>query len=132
MRAARVRVPWRGGSVAAQVKAILKPGGKMVITDVIITKPISPEARKELNHIGLEYLCEGTADDFRSWTRKAGFADIEVMDLTPLVKTVWEQRRKQDITPNHRIGYSLLLDDPSVKLGEGIFYIYIRGTKLAV
>jgi hypothetical protein len=63
--------------------------------------------------------------------QEAGLADIEVMDLTPLVKTIWDQRRKQDTEPIHRIGYSLLLDDPSVKLGEGIFYIYICGTKLA-
>ena len=122
-------VPTEIGQI--EMARVLKPGGRMVITDIIITKPIAPEARKELNRIGLEYLCEGTADDFRSWMQEAGLADIEVMDLTPLVKTVWEQRRKQDIAPNHRFGYSLLLDDPSIKLGEGIFYIYVRGTKMA-
>lgn len=112
-----------------EMARVLKPGGRMVITDVIVTKPVTPQVRKELNAIGLDYLCEGTADDFRSWMQEAGLTDIEVKDLTPVVKAVWERRQKQDLVPDHRIGYSLLLEDASVKLGEGIFYIYVRGTK---
>ncbi|MEW6229869.1 MAG: methyltransferase domain-containing protein [Bacillota bacterium] len=114
-----------------EMARVLKPGGKMVITDVIVTKPISPEVRKELNAIGLDYLCEGTAGDFRSWMQEAGLTDIEVKDFTPLVKAVWERRRNQDASPVHRTGYSLLLEDASLKLGEGTFYIYVRGTKPA-
>jgi ubiquinone/menaquinone biosynthesis C-methylase UbiE len=112
-----------------EMARVLKPGGRMVITDVIIPQPLSPEVRKELNTIGLDYLCEGTADDFRHWMQEAGLTDIVVEDLTPTVKAVWEQRRDQDHVPEHRIGYSLLLDDSSVRLGEGILYIYVRGTK---
>lgn len=108
---------------------VLKPGGRMVITDVIVTQPISQEALNELKAIGLDYLCEGTAEDFRRWMQEAGLTDIVVKDLTPEVKAVWEHRRQQDPMPEHRSGYALLLEDPSVRLGEAIFYIYVRGTK---
>ena len=114
-----------------EMARVLKPGGRIVITDVIITQPISPEAREELRMIGLDYLCVGTADDFRRWMHEAGLTDIVVKDLTPVVKPVWERRRKQDSAPDHRKGYALLLEDPAVRLGDGIFYVYVRGTKPA-
>ena len=103
----------------------------MVITDVIITKPISPEVRRELGRVGLDYLCEGTADDFRGWMAAAGLIDIEVKDLTPVVRRVWERRRKLDPVLEHRAGYSLLLEDSPARLGAGLYYIYVRGTKRA-
>lgn len=110
---------------------VLKPGARMVITDVIVTQVLSPEVRKEFNAIGLDYLCESTADDFRRWMEKAGLNDIVVKDLTPVVKAVWNERRKQDPVPEHHIGYAHLLDDSPYRLGKGIFYIYVRGTKPA-
>ena len=112
-----------------EMARVLKPGGRMAITDVIVTRPVSPEVRQELKAIGLDYLCEGTADDFRAWMHEAGLTGIEVVDLTPVVKTVWEGRRRQDPAPEHRLGYSLLLDDSPVRLGEGLFYIYARGAR---
>ena len=114
-----------------EMARVLKPGGRMVITDVIITKTLSPDARRDLRRIGLDYLCEGTADDFRRWMQEAGLIDIEVKDITPIVKRVWEQRRKQDPSPDHSNGYTLLLEDSPAKLGDGIYYIYVRGTKPA-
>jgi ubiquinone/menaquinone biosynthesis C-methylase UbiE len=114
-----------------EMARVLKPGGRMVITDVIVTKPVSPDVRKSLNAIGLDYLCEGTTKDFRTWMQEAGLTNIIIRDLTPLVKTVWELRRKHDHAPEHRLGYSLLFDDSPVMLGKGIFYIYVQGTKPA-
>jgi len=70
----------------------------------------------------------------------AGLTDIEVKDFTPLVKAVWERRlgrqrrqrpRDQHASAVHRAGYSVLLENPSLKLGEGIFYIHVRGVKPA-
>jgi hypothetical protein len=63
--------------------------------------------------------------------QEAGLTNIMIRDLTPQVKAVWEQRRKHDHVPEHRIGYSLLLDNSPVMLGKGIFYIYVQGTKPA-
>ena len=114
-----------------EMARVLKPGGRMVITDVIVTQPVSPEIRWELNAIGLDYLCEGTADDFRTWMQAAGLTGIEVLDLTSVVKAVWEGRRKRDPALEHRLGYSILLDDSPLRLGDGLFYIYVRGTRPA-
>jgi SAM-dependent methyltransferase len=112
-----------------EMARVLKPGGRMVITDVIVTAPVSPDVRQQLNAIGLDYLCEGTADDFRQWMGAAGLTDIEVKDLTPVVRLMWERRQAQDPAPDHRPGYSLLLEESPVRLGESLFYIYVRGTK---
>lgn len=112
-----------------EMARVLKPGGKMLITDVITTKPLALDIRAELDRIGLDYLCEGTADDFRSWMEDAGLIDIEIKDLTPMVKRVWEHRRKQDPAQDHRKGYSLLFEDSLTRLGDGLYYIFARGTK---
>jgi hypothetical protein len=61
--------------------------------------------------------------------KDAGLVDIDIKDLTPIVKRVWEHRRKQDLTPDNRIAYSLLFEDSPAKLGDGLYYIYVRGTK---
>lgn len=49
------------------------------------------------------------------------------MDLTPVVRQVWEKRR-QGISKEPK-GFAYLLDDPNFRLGEAIFYIYVRGKK---
>jgi len=54
---------------------------------------------------------------------------VEIVDLTSIVRRVWEQRR-QTIPPlEERKGYNYLLDDPNFELGEAIFYIDVRGKK---
>jgi SAM-dependent methyltransferase len=98
-----------------EMARVLKPGGRMVITDVIVTQPVSPEVRQELNAIGLDYLCEGTADDFRTWMQEAGLTGIEVLDLTSVVKGVWEQRRKR----NNSARWSHLYPSPAGR-GAGV------------
>jgi SAM-dependent methyltransferase len=112
-----------------EMARVLKPGGKMVLTDVVVTKPVPQELRAELQAIGLDYLCEGTQDDFQDWMEEAGLTDVEVIDFTPVVRKIWEQRRDRDTLPERRRGYSLLLKDPEFRLGEAIFYIYVRGKK---
>jgi SAM-dependent methyltransferase len=112
-----------------EMARVLKSGGKMVLTDVIVTKPIPQQARQELASIGLEYLCEGTQDDFRQWMIAAGLINIEVRDLTSILRKVWEDRYASDFVDSHQSGYTYLLDDPRIGLGKTIFYIYVRGEK---
>jgi SAM-dependent methyltransferase len=107
----------------------LKPGGKMILTDVITTRPIPNEAREKLRAIGLDYLCEATQEDFRRWMEEAGLVDVEVRDFTLLVEQVWQARRDCDPASEHRAGYRFLLEDAKLRLGKGIFYIYVRGVK---
>jgi SAM-dependent methyltransferase len=112
-----------------EMARVLKPGGKMVLTDVIVTRPLPQPARQELATIGLDYLCEGTQDDFRHWMTDAGFINVEVRDQTSIVRKVWEDRYASDFAASHQSGYSYLLDEPRFGLGKTIFYIYARGEK---
>ena len=112
-----------------EMARVLKTGGKMVLTDVIVIKPVPQPIRHELQAIGLDYLCDGTQDDFRNWMADAGLTNVEIIDFTSAVRKVWEQKREVDKLPEHQKGYSYLLEDPEFRLGEAIFYIYVRGEK---
>jgi arsenite methyltransferase len=112
-----------------EMARVLRPDGKMVLTDVIVTKAIPEQTRQELAAIGLDYLCEGTQADFRHRMTEAGLINVEVRDLTPIVRKVWDDRYASDFSASHQSGYSYLLDDPRVGLGKTIFYIYVHGEK---
>jgi len=112
-----------------EMARVLKRGGRMILTDVIVTESLPDEVRGKLRAIGLDYLCEATQDDFRGWMEEAGLVDIEILDFTPLVRRVWQERRDHDPVPEHQRGYPLLLEDSKFRLGEAIFYIYVRGVK---
>jgi SAM-dependent methyltransferase len=114
-----------------EMARVLKPGGRMVLTDVIVTKPIAKKTEDALKSIGLDYLCEGTQDDFRRWMEDAGLVKIETLDFTPLLRKVWERRREGDPSRGRGLGYFTLLEDPALQLGEAIFYIYVQGEKEA-
>ncbi len=113
----------------SEMARVLVPGGKMTLTDVIVTRPLPTQVRQELTLIGLDYLCEATQDDFRRWMTDAGCVNIQVSDLTATLREAWESRRETDISTSHQRGYSYLLDDGNFCLGEAIFYIYVRGEK---
>ena len=108
---------------------LLVPGGRMVLTDVIVTAPLPAQIHQEFTAIGLDYLCEATRDDFRSWMTAAGLINVEVLDLTSTVRGVWEYRRSVDFAASHQSGYSYLLDNQKYSLGNTLFYIYVRGDK---
>ncbi len=120
-------VPTEIGQI--EMARVLKPGGKMILTDVIMPSGLPPEVRAELEVIGLDYLCEGSEEDFRRWMTSGGMKNVNILDLTPTLRTVWEYRREADRVITHRQGYAYLLDDPRYGLGHGIFYIYVRGEK---
>jgi SAM-dependent methyltransferase len=112
-----------------EMARVLTPGGKMVLTDVIVTRPIPSQVRQDLALIGLDYLREATPDDLRSGMADAGLVNIQLADLTSTVRQVWESRRETDLSISHQRGYSYLLDDGNFSLGEAIFYMYVRGEK---
>ena len=112
-----------------EMARVLKPGGKMILTDVIVTTALPGHVRQALAAIGLDYLCDGTADDFHRWMADAGLVNIYVQDLTTLVRSVWEDKRATDLAASHEKGYSYLLDDPQTGLGNEIYYLYVHGEK---
>jgi ubiquinone/menaquinone biosynthesis C-methylase UbiE len=113
----------------AEMARVLKPGGKMILTDVIATRPLPGHVRQDLAGIGVDYICDGTTGDIRNKMADAGLVNIELRDLTSTVKMVWEDRFDSDSAISHQAGYSYLLDDPRAGLGKTIFYIYISGEK---
>jgi SAM-dependent methyltransferase len=112
-----------------EMARVLKSGGMMVLTDVIVTNPIPEDMRADFQAIGLDYLCEGTQDDFRRWMEETGLISVEIVDLTSTVRRVWELRRRTIPMAEEHKGYVYLLDDPNFGLGEAIFYIYVCGKK---
>lgn len=65
---------------------VLKSAGMMMFTDVIVPKPTPQDVRAEIQAIGLNYLCEGTQDDFRRWMEEANLIDVEIVELTSIVR----------------------------------------------
>ncbi len=112
-----------------EMARLLAPGGKMILTDVLVTKPLPQDVRQELEMIGLDYLCEGTQVDFRHWMASAGLVNVAVQDLNPILSAVWEERRESDTASSHQLGYDYLLDHPQWGLGKAIFYVYVHGEK---
>lgn len=112
-----------------EMARVLFPGGKMIITDVIVLQPIPAGLREELHQIGLDYLCNACMEDFHSWMEQAGLEKVEVKDLTALIRPLWEVRAQTDPVEAHRRSYSLLLEESPVQLGKGLFYIGVRGVK---
>ncbi len=112
-----------------EMARVLKSGGIMALTDVIVVKPLPQDVRLELRKIGLDYLCEGTQGDFLCWMEEAGLVETEVVDLTPDVRRVWEKRRQSISKAEQPKGFAYLLDDSNFRLGDAIFYIYVRGKK---
>ncbi len=110
-----------------EMARVLAPGGRMILTDVIATNPLPQQVRQELTNIGLEYVCDATQKDFRNWMTAAGLIKVEVLDMTPIVRAVWEDRSSLDPVASHSPAYSYLLDHQKYSLGSGLFYIYVRG-----
>ena len=110
-----------------EMARVLKPDGRIVLTDVLVTRPVPEDAREALRTVGLDYLCEGTPEDFRRWMTQAGLVDVDVADLTPIVARVWRDRRDAGGARGRARGYSLLLD-PGSEYGLGRAIIYIRAS----
>ena len=111
-----------------EMARVIKRGGKMLITDVIISI-LDRDIEEELKKIGLSYICEATKKDFKSWMEDAGLINIKISDFSTLFRKIWENRREKDNLTEHKNAYSILLDDSKFQLGRGIFYICIKGEK---
>jgi hypothetical protein len=94
---------------------------------VLVTRSLPPPIRQQFAAIGLDYLCEGTIKDFQHWMSAAGLVNIQVQDLTPTFRKVWEDRWAADFSDTHEAGYTHLLEDRQFGLGRAIYYIYVHG-----
>ena len=58
---------------------VLKPGGRLLVSDLVLTRPLSPELQRNLDlYVG---CVAGAAlrDDYLGAMREAGFADVQVV-----------------------------------------------------
>lgn len=112
-----------------EMARVLRPGGALIVTDVVTIKPIPEEARNQLRSIGLDYVCEATPEDFLLWMRAAGLVNVTLCDFTALVTSIWRRRKDSDPDVSHEEAYTILLEKSGFRLGETLFYIYVRGNK---
>jgi arsenite methyltransferase len=59
---------------------VLKPGGRMLVSDLVLTRPLSPELQQD---VALYVGCIAGAamkDDYLDMVRRAGFADVTVVE----------------------------------------------------
>ena len=106
-----------------EMARVLNANGKMIITDVITTRPVSQKLKRTLKEIGLNYLCYARLSDFRKWMRSAGLTKIKTVNLTPFVQKIWKTRSVDN--PKTKI----LFSRKNFGLGKTIFYIYAKGEK---
>jgi arsenite methyltransferase len=57
---------------------ILKPGGRLAISDIVATRPLPPEIQKDLALISACVGGAATIDDTRRMLESAGFTDISI------------------------------------------------------
>jgi len=112
-----------------EMARVLRPGGVMTIIDVVVPAEPPPDVRADLSAAGLDDLCVATSVDFRRWMQEVGLADIEVLDLTDIVRPVWE-RHLSDPSVVRAARHLLGGSEPS-SLGRELRYIRVSGTKPA-
>lgn len=67
-------------AVFREIARVLKPGGRLAVSDIALKKPLPPEMGENL----MAYVgCVAGAimiDDYRRWLSEAGFAEVAVID----------------------------------------------------
>ncbi len=113
----------------SEMARVLRPGGRMVLTDIVVHPPLPPLSREALRSIGIAYVRDSKVDDLKAGMGGAGLADVGVEDLSPIMHTVWEARRGADRSPGHGPAYETLLGKGRHSLGKGLRYVLLRCAK---
>lgn len=70
-----------------EMARVLKKGGNILITDLVITQP-DKNILEELKKIGVLYICKATIYDLKKWMKEAGLINIKIKDLSKLFAKV--------------------------------------------
>jgi arsenite methyltransferase len=67
-------------AVFREIARVLKSGGRLAVSDIVLKKPLPPELAADLTaYVGCLAGAVG-ADDYRSGLREAGFSQMEIVD----------------------------------------------------
>jgi SAM-dependent methyltransferase len=67
---------------------VLKPGGRLAISDVVATQPVPPSLRQKLEAIGACIAGAAIVSDLETMLKEAGFARIDIQPRESSRKTV--------------------------------------------
>ncbi|KOV82542.1 methyltransferase domain-containing protein [Nocardia sp. NRRL S-836] len=72
------------GRVLAETARVLRPGGRLVVADVVQREPITPDGQVVIDHIKANYgvTTLGTIDEYEKNLAAAGYVDVEIRDIT--------------------------------------------------
>ncbi|NPV87971.1 methyltransferase domain-containing protein [Coprothermobacteraceae bacterium] len=110
-----------------EMARVLRRGGRLILTDVI-AEGLDESDKTALRSIGLEYVCDATVEDFKQWLGRAGFVNVNVEDLSFLVRPIWASRAAKDLVSQNLHAYRLVLG-AACSHPSKIIYIYIRCDK---
>jgi SAM-dependent methyltransferase len=77
-----VNLSTRKPEVFAEALRVLRPGGRLVVSDLVLTRPLSPELQRD---VALYVGCVSGAslrEDYLAMIRGAGFTDLAVVEET--------------------------------------------------
>ena len=67
---------------------VLKPGGRLAVSDVVATKPVPPDLRQNLKSIGACVAGAALVSDLQAMLREAGFTRIDIQPREASRQTV--------------------------------------------
>lgn len=108
---------------------LLRVGGELLITDVLMARSVPGNVRKSLSRIGFTYTRKSKTHHLVEEMAEAGFSCLRAEDITDLVRNWWEQKRQSCSSPLEESSYAYLLDDDRYSLGKALFYVYVRAEK---
>ena len=112
-----------------EIFRVLRPRGRMVLTNVIANTPLARTTLARYRTIGLDHVCDAGREALRESCEKSGFVDVRVSNITGLVRPAWEERRRRDRSGNRVGHYDLFLGDGPASLGPGVMYVMIVATR---
>jgi len=108
---------------------LLRLGGELLTTDVLMTRSVPGNVRKSLARIGFTYTRKSKSHHLVEEMVEAGFSCLRAEDITDLVRNWWEQKRQVCSSPLEESSYAYLLDDDRYSLGKALFYFYVHAEK---
>lgn len=108
---------------------LLRLGGELLTTDVLMTRSVPGNVRKSLARIGFTYTRKSKSHHLVEEMVESGFSCFRAEDITDLVRNWWEQKRQVCSSPLEESSYAYLLDDDRYSLGKALFYFYVHSEK---